>query len=359
MRHLLTIAGNGREGSTPSYGTLVDKLIELGAIEIWAMNDASGGAVALFSSSNDLIEVDGSNFVYEEDFANFPNIKAIDASASSGSNSYLSTAAPATGLQTVGACSYFCIQSVFSSSASNSPSEGLAADGNVDLADHNQFTASFDAYENPSLRIGFQGANGEAATGGQFETKYFYKQLDVEAVVISTRDSGNNWLGFVNGEQALSTSTVAATGGSNCKFVVGRNTSQLSVSARPRKKYGLRAWFKDTVLTAADALELQLLAMDFQNRFVETPVLTTRAIPTSNGFVNLGLYQHCMQNSLTFNDNSSGLGIGDVFFVAQMGQSSATYSSTDTIIGAATTTHKGDIMRIEKTGATERTVTHG
>lgn len=359
MRHLLTIAGNRGSGTpTPSYSPLVAKLIEFGVTEIWLHDDASGGAVALFDSANDLLVTDdtGDNIVYEHQFSAFPNMKGIDLSDVSGETAYLSTASAVTDLHTTGSVSEVQIGiALADTNFNNAPFSGLASSG-AGSDNNNLFCASY-YLTGTSLNGRYM---NEYASGSKNEIVNLVLGNNgygsgAEFIAVQVRDGSTTKRAiYANGEERVPMGVSYAgkepTDGANCKYVEGRCVTKLTTAARQPDIFGLRAYFKDKVLTASEIKEIMDAALNFQERLGEIPDSYSNA---ASWTANTLLDGKCLVSSGNTDVNTplgaSSNTVGLIAYVVQMGAGKSSYSASSgyNITGETSTLKQGDILRIE------------
>jgi hypothetical protein len=326
------------------------------------MDDVSGNAVALYDSDHDLILTDGNNVSYEYPFSSFVGLKGIDASSPTGDATYFETAAAVPDLQTIGDITEVEVGIATAAlSDTYAPTSGVTANGSGSANNDNfGYSAYLNFFGSLAIQASHQYGSGTVFKNGTEVLPLTY-DAGGEFVSAVVRDSSNeDYLCYINGEHSgtISYSGLPPTGGADGKYAVGRNL-RLGSAIRPGRIYSVRALFKDIMLTESDIVEIQASAFDFGTRFGELPLRTRNNVSLAVGGLS---HRTIFQYSKTANVNvlpTTVLAVGEYLFFAQLNSGTMTVVTGGySIIGDATSYGIGDIMKVERTGVSEITITH-
>lgn len=341
---------------TPVYPPLTQKLIDLGAIEVWPMDDASGGAAAINNANHNLLEEDGSNIAYEYQFECFPSVKGVDLTAG-GDATYLRSGTDVADLRITDTDELTMVFVIHPDATFASQDVGCFVENDGTPDTNGLYGAMVNFSSTESWFFSQYGNNVDRRQGFSFGQN----TLNTDVIAMVTYKPFTDTVSFyLNGELAgtVTNFTNAPTGGSDAVMIVGK--SRRFTAGRRSAKYAALSVAK-SIYTAADAVAIQASAMELATRFpsftaVSTKTNTVAASGATNGQVYLLVNTSDITNTVYYFNT---LAIGEKLVVAQWktGKITLVDGSGHTVTGDVSTTNRGDCLLVEKTGATTYTST--
>ena len=340
----------------PSGGSLTGdaittKMNDLGFLEAWQGDDASGGMVAASgTSAHDLVETNGTNVTYSQACTGFPSDRNKGVYFSgSGDATYLATSAIEAALQSTGDMTLVVMIHQDYGYPYGYTTVGLAAASDA-TADTNCLGSI--GYESPasySRGLAFHEYSTNADNKETFaETDPSNKVGGSILVAISRDTTAKEYTYFVNGV-ATGTQPYGSnpTGGADTKFVLGAALETLGGTIIQEWRTLGHAGLKHGTSTATDMKELMDTALNFDSRVGELPTgyinrEGTTAIDAADvNYATVYGRNTALSQAIPSGANSTE---NKMWFV-QMGTGAITITVTGTATGSNVTSGQGDIMQ--------------
>ena len=347
---------------TPVYSPLTQKLIDLGAIEVWPMDDVSGGAKAVVNSDHNLLETDGTNVAYGYEFESLVGVYGVDLTDNSGDKTYLRSVGDVSALQLTGDLSVTFVKNASVLSTWTYPEIGMIGESSGTAASNTLYSVTTAAGPGSPKRAvyGYQHSANTLVRSSFSDNLLINISRDLFTTI--TKNSVTKKIRYyLNGEfRSENSYTDEATGGTEADFVVGRGMTRLGVSERSLARFGTVA-VNNTVLSDSDVLSIYLTAINLDERF------PLNSVTKSNNRYSLGAFSSkaneiypCYLSSPTTYNLYYAIGltsISDTFYMIQMSAGTISFSHTGgTIVNNLSTVNIGDIVEVKRTGATEFTL---
>lgn len=348
----------------PETTSLTDEYDTKGAVEMWPMSDASGGALAVNNTDHNLLETDGTNITYEQTFNGFPLLKGIRFvdSTDGGNKTYLRSGSSVSALRTTGDVA-ICFAVHCHEDIARQPYIGLADDYDATANTNVQYGASFEGRSGTFGYTRYQHGYGTNSEYDNSQSQSNNYKTGHDYFVVATRDASARTMKYYINGVAIGTKTWTAgqdqTGGSDAEMVVGRVLDSLGTAAGLGVTIGEVAVFHD-YLDIFDAIDLTNAALDSQGRagidFVGMNMyhsgLTSVSVTNKDR-----LYLMQCSSAGTANISLGGLLDGESTYVAQWGTGTITLGGGPTFSGTTSTSARGKILKVTRDSASTATGT--